>query len=378
MRRRNLFSTAPFTGRHPGHLAGHLAGPLVRLRRRLAMGMGTRAELWQLLSDILGSGLPLTEALDTVREGMRRTRQPALAGVLEEMRAGEFTADTAARLAFYVSGPERLILEGLGRLEAGAVFGAAARLMRNRMALRKAFTDAIALPVLLGFGLIGIVLFFGLELLPALEEVIDPGRIGGVQAWIMRATLAFSSNPALLALWGALGAVAIALALRYWTGPGRVWLDRVPPFSILRLQAGTGFLFAVIEYARMGEPVTTGLLERMAQATGPYEASRIRAVSAHLTRARDGNLGEAALLAGLGFPGDDVSVVLNALWNRENGIEMAGAFVERRLLRIEATVKARMAALNVILMIAVAATLLGLMSIALPIVDQINQQIGGV
>jgi len=159
--------------------------------------------------------------------------------------------------------------------------------------------------------------------------------------------------------------------MRFWTGTGRVIADRFPPFSVMRLQAGTGFLFAIIEYGHNGTAVTTALLERMARATGRYEASRIRAMIRPLERT--GNLGTAALSAGQGFPNDDIAVVLRVLWNRDNGIARAGMFLERRLDQIESTVKARMAVLNAVLLTLVTAVLVLLMSVMMPVFDQLNQ-----
>ena len=356
-------------------LSGDPVTGLALLRRRLAFGAATRAEVWQLLCDVLASGVELEEALDALIRGYLVTGRRNRAHVLAEMRAGVLDNAVSKRLSRYTSPPERLIMEGLGKQEASAVFNSAARLLRNRLALRKALHEAIAMPILLVAGLIGIVLFFGLELLPALAEVIDFDRLGGVQGSIVQGTLMFSSNPARLALILAGLIVALILMMRLWTGPGRAFADRFPPFSVMKLQAGTGFLFAVIEYGRNGTAVTPTLLERMAGVTGRYEASRIRALIEPMQA--DDNLGAAALKAEQGFPDNEIAVVLNVLWNREGGIDRAGDFLQRRLTQIESTVKARMAMLNVALMISVAGALLMLMSIALPIVEQINSSMGG-
>ena len=356
-------------------LSGDPVTGLALLRRRLAFGTATRAEVWQLLGDVLASDVDLEEALDARIKGYLITGRKSRAHVLAEMRAGALDNAASERLSRYTSPPERLILEGLGQQEASAVFTSAARLLRNRLALRKALHEAIAMPILLVAGLIGIVLFFGLELLPALAEVIDFDRLGGVQGLIVQGTLMFSANPARLALILAGLIVALILMMRLWTGPGRAFADRFPPFSVMKLQAGTGFLFAVIEYGRNGTAVTPALLERMAGVTGRYEASRIRALIGPMQA--DDNLGAAALAAGQGFPDDEIAVDLSLLWGRKDGIERAGDFLQRRLAQIESTVKTRMAMLNVTLMVSVAGALLMLMSIALPIVEQINSSMGG-
>lgn len=357
-------------------LSGAPVNGLALLRRKLGFGTAARAEVWQLLADVVESGIELEQALDALILGCLKTGRLARARVLAELRAAWLDNDLPDRLSRYALPPERLILDGLGALEAHVVFGSAARLLRTRLAMRKALSEALALPLLLVGGLIGIIVFFGLQLLPALSEVIDLDALGGLQGIIVQGTLGFSANPTRLGI-GIVGCIAgLGLLMRVWTGWGRVFADRFPPFSVMRLQAGTGFLFAVIEYGRGGRAITPDLLERMARAGGRYEASRIRALAGGL--AGNDNLGDAALEAGQGFPDDEMAVVLRLLWKRPGGIARAGDFLDRRLAQIETSIKARMAALNVLLMIAVATALLGLMSIALPIVDQINQQITGV
>ena len=346
------------------------------LWRRMSFGAYQRAEAWQLIADVLeGSGADLGEMMEAVAEGYALQGRRSVAGVLLEIRAGLGDARLAARLRPYCGTSERILFEGLGAQAPAPVFASAARLLRSQMAMRKAIWSAVALPLLLLAGFMGLLLFFGLTLLPALEEVIPLETLTGLQGWIVRSTLAFSANPLALGLWTLGGGAALWLMMRYWTGPGRAWADRAPPFSLMRLAAGAGFLFAVVEYGRSGQAVTTRLFERMALAAPPYARSRIRALARVYTQA-GGNLGEASLLAGQGFPALELVAVLRTLWNRPDGIARVGSVLERWLARIEETVRRRMMVLNGLLLAAIAAALVGLMSIALPIVDQINRSVG--
>ena len=355
-------------------LSGEPVTGLALIRRRLGFGAATRAEVWQLLADVVEAQVPLNEATDALIEGYLRSGRRGRALVLAEMRSGLSDGRTGDRLAPYISAPEKLIFDGLEAQKAHVVFGSAARLLRNRLALRKALSEAIAMPVLLVAGLIGIVLFFGIELLPALAEIVDFETLPPLQDITVSVTLALADNPGRLALWIAAVMAGLVTLMRVWTGPGRALADRVPPFSVMKLQAGTGFLFAVIEYGRNGTGITSDLLERMASVTGRYEASRIRALIAPFRRS--GNLGTAALEAGQGFPDTDLAVVLRTLWNRAGGIARAGEFLERRLTQIESNVKARMAVLNAILLALVAVVLVLLLSIMMPVFDQLNQGAG--
>ena len=355
-------------------LSGDAVRGPARLRRRLAFGPKVRADVWQLIADVVKAGISIQVTTETLAEGFRRSGRKGRALVLAELRAGVLDGNAGERLAPYVSPAERLILERLGKQKAHAVFDSAATLIRNRLALRKAMSGALAMPLLLAAGLVAIILFFGLQLLPALSQVIELDAITGWQGWIVQGVLAFSANPQRLAAILGGVATAVVVSMRLWTGPGRAFADRFPPYSLMRLQAGTGFLFAVIETGRGGTAVTPALLERMAKTTGRYEASRIRALVPGLERT--GNLGTAALEAGQGFPADETALVLQCLWNREGGIKSAGEFLERRLAQIESEVKARTAVLNAVLLVACTAAFLALISIALPVVDLIDSSMG--
>ena len=357
---------APLSGDRPGFGA--------RLWRGLAFGTVTRAETWQLLADVTKAGVPPDRAIETLIGAWRRPGRTGRAFVLAEMRAGLFDGNAGERLAPYVSAAERLLLEGLRKQDASAVFGGAARLLRNRMALRKALLGAVAMPLLLFAGLVAMVIFFGRQLLPSFAQIVDFETLPPLQDAVVTVTLAISGNPLALAWWIGGLAAALAALTRLWTGPGRALADRFPPFSVVRLQAGTGFLFALTEYGNAGVAITPRTLDAMANATGRYEASRIRAIRSHFERT--GNMGTAALAAGQGFPDDELAVVLQVFWNEEDGVRRSGEFLERRLERIEDNVRARMAILNVLLMVVIAAALLALMSVALPLFDQLNAAMG--
>lgn len=342
--------------------------------RKLAFGPNVRVEVWQLLADVTQSGVSLDRTVEALMRSYHGSGRKARAMVLAELVAGLAARGMGARLVPYVSPAERLIFEGLDRTQAPITFTSAARLLRTRLALRKALTEAIAMPILLTLSLFGLMIFFGLELLPAFAEIVDFDDLPTVQGVTVAVTLAFAAHPLRLALWLTGFVLFLLILMRVWTGWGRTFADRFPPFSVMRLQAGTAFLFAVIEHGRTGGAVTPALMERMAQATGRYEASRIRALAGPLER--DDNLGTASLEAGQGFPDRDMAVVMQLLWSRENGIERAGAFLTRRLEQIETAVKTRMAVLNGVLLTLVTVVLVLLLSIMMPVFDQLNAGTG--
>lgn len=357
----------------PQVLAGKPARGVSRAWRRALFGPATRAEVWQLLADVLeGSGEDLGRMMEAVAEGYAVQGRKTVAAVILEIRAGLGVGAVDERVRPYCGGPERILFGGLRKQKAGKVFMSAARVLQSQLAMRKAVLGAIALPALLVAGFVGLLFFFGLQLLPALSGIIAFETLPPFQGWIVRSTLAFAADPLASVAWIAGGVGALLAAMRWWTGPGRSQADRLPPFSLVKLQTGAGFLFAIVEYGRSGQAVNTELIERMADVAGPYGRSRIRALARRYAAA-GGNLGEAAALAGQGFPAPELSAVLRTLWNKPGGFDAIGGVLERWLSRIEDSVKAKMAILNVALMGLMAAAMVSLMSIALPIFDQINQ-----
>ena len=113
----------------------------------------------------------------------------------------------------------------------------------------------------------------------------------------------------------------------------------------------------------------------MARTAPPYARSRILAIAREYESAGL-NLGAASIRAGQGFPAPELSVVLRMLWNRKDGITRVGAFLERWLARVEDRVQAAMAVVNAALLTLVAAVLVALLSIMMPVFEQLNQGVG--
>lgn len=354
-------------------LRSRAGGSRMPIMGRLVFGVRQRAEVWQLLADVLeGSGDDLGRMMDAVAEGYELQGRKLIAAVLRDIRAGIGSASLTTRLQPYCGTAERILFNGLGVQNEAAVFGAAARLLRSQMRMRKAVWGAVAMPTLLFISFIGLLLLFGMSLLPTLAQLVDFSALPALQGWIVSSTIAFAASPFRLVIWIGCTAIGLAALMRYWTGLGRAAADRFPPFSVQRLQAGAGFLYAVVEAGRSGQPITTQMIAGMAETAPPYARSRIRALARWFTAAGN-NLGDASLMAGQGFPSLELVAVLRTLWNKPDGIDRIGAVLERWLGRIEETLKSTMAVLNGALLLLITIALLGLMSVALPIVDQINR-----
>ena len=339
--------------------------------KRAAFGPAVRAEVWQLLADVMDSGVQFSRALETLADSYDLQRRGLLAEVMRDLRRSVTENRVQERFGLYMGTAERLLWRGYERQDVGHICRSCARILRLQQNIRSSILKAIAQPILLLMGIVALLMIFGHQLFPALSDIVAFERLPASAETIVSLTLSFAAKPYAVAGW--IGALigGMILSMRYQTGPMRRVLDRFPPWSLMRLSQGAGFLMAVIEYGRTGQRVNTALLDDMALTAPPYAKSRIHALMINFVPSGT-NLGEASIRAGQGFPSEELAVVLRILWNEQGGIERAGLFVDRWLARVEDTIKARMATLNAALLVLMASILIGLLSVALPMVEQIS------
>ncbi|WP_419738606.1 hypothetical protein [Ruegeria sp.] len=356
-----------------GLMPGRRAPTHLRLMRRLAFTRSVRAETWQLLADVLAEGgTDLVEALEALAGAYRARGRPTIAAVLEDLRASIARNRFEERLADYTGADEQIVFQGYRQVEIARVMRGAARILQMQIAIRTAIVNAVALPILLLTGLIGLLFLFGLQLYPALTGIVDLDTLPRFHQHVIALVSGFTARPWIPVVALAAMAGGLAWALPNWAGRGRVLADRMPPFALARLMAGAGFLFATVEAGRAGQGITTRFFRDMAARSRPYARSRIGRIADMFERGGL-NLGTACRLAEQGFPAPELGPILEMLWNRQGGIEKTAGFLDRWLARIETTIKVRMVLLNAVLLAFIATAMLVLMSVALPIVDQITR-----
>lgn len=156
-------------------------------------------------------------------------------------------------------------------------------------------TYPISMSLLLG----GVIYFLSTQFVPPLLA------IHGDRPWVGEAgqAIAFLQGArwgAPLTLAGLVGlGLAISLTLGRFRGPARTLLDAIPPWSVHRVVAGTGFLAAVIVLMESGRGLVEALdLTRLG--APPYLAVKIDKVRAAMREGED--FGAALLRTGDQFP----------------------------------------------------------------------------
>ena len=340
--------------------------------RFLAAGTEARIDIWYLLHDLLQGGLGLRDALgvvmqaksrETFRVRMLRDWQTALAS------GGD---DFAVEVSRWVPASEAMVFYGLGRARAEVLLMAAARVAEMRSKQVRAVANALFWPLVIFVGCIGMTWFMGYEVIPAMLEVSDRSRWdiwSRSLAWVSEG---FYANDVETGIAFLLSLFAFRLAVLRWTGRGRVFADRIPPFSLYRTLSGSGFLFVCVEFLRMGVDLNRDTFEQFERGASPYVRSRMRRVRELMLNEGLG-FGAALGASGQEFPDKTLVAVAGAMDGRADWEETLAGFVERWVERSEAMMRMRTMVLNTVLMAVGTAQMLLIMWVSFDISTQVQR-----
>jgi type II secretory pathway component PulF len=179
----------------------------LRARRR-----EVKSDLFDSLSTMLDSGLPLTESLDALIESSRGRPRSMLVQVREGVRSGRELAEAMADHASWFD-PVELALVRAGQ-HAGDLAGVL-RTLADRHArsgeLSQKLIGALAYPALVACVGIGVVVFLSTKTLPDLVQILDGA---GVQTPRLTAiVMSVGQTLASIGIWLLLGAVILIVAL---------------------------------------------------------------------------------------------------------------------------------------------------------------------
>lgn len=275
---------------------------------RLQFGAPVRMRTYRKIAKMLGNGLPLLKVLEELQlraaHGGRRPHEP-LAIVLDDCRRLVQNGRSLSEgLAAWAPPTERMILmagEQAGRMEAALLdlIG----VMQAGRRIRAVIVAGLAYPIAVTVLLLAYVYLFGARVIPEFTRIVDPAHWHGAarSLYVLSGLVRNWMAHVVVAL--ALAAVALAAALPRWRGGVRVLCDRMAPFSIYRLVAGSSFLMAFSALQSAGVTVERSLT-RMAELAQPWLRERLDGA---LLGVRSGlNCGEALRNAGYDFPSPEV------------------------------------------------------------------------
>lgn len=275
---------------------------------RMQMTETTRLRLYRKIAKMLANGLPLLKVLEELRDrashGGRKPNE-SMAIVLEDCKRmvqnGHMLAEA---LAAWVPKTEQMIImagEQSGRLENTLL--SLTEVVQSSRKIKSVILGGIAYPLAVFALTIVYVYLFGTRVIPQFARMVDPEKWHGVAKSLYLMSL-FVQNwmPLVVAVLVAFVIVVFA-SMPFWRGNLRVLVDRIPPFSIYRLMAGSSFLMAFSALQFAGVTVEKSL-SRLADMAQPWLRERLDGA---LLGVKSGlNCGEALRNSGYGFPSREV------------------------------------------------------------------------
>lgn len=267
-----------------------------------------RLAMYRKIAKMLANGLPLLKILEELRDrASDNGRKPneAMAIILDDCRRmvqnGRLLSEA---LESWVPRNEQMIImagEQSGRLETTLVSVIDVVLAGKK--IKNVILGGIAYPAAIFTLIIVYIYVFGTRVIPQFTRLVDPVNWHGaakslyimsqvVQNWMLYIVVALVAIVA-----------AILVSMPIWCGNVRVFFDRFAPYSIYRLNIGSGFLisFSALQFA--GITVEKALI-RLSDRSDPWLRERLDGA---LLGIRSGlNCGEALRNAGYDFPSKEI------------------------------------------------------------------------
>lgn len=321
-------------------------GVLSSLMRARAFGKRIRVEFYRDMFLMQRGGVSKLDALRTIERTYTRRLdfidglppalgnvvrrfipQPAMVQVAQEgiagVRAGR-SLDKA--LGTWVPPAETALLAaGEASGELVPAYTRAIKLIESQEGMWSAAIAGCAYPValivMLGYTLV----VFATDMVPALAGTVKPESLGFAGTFVVALSQFVAEWWRILFFLIMALTVAVFLSLPTYTGPGRVWLDRLPPWSIYRQIHGALFLSSFSTLQRSGMPIEK-CLTTLADSASPWLRSRIEAA---LYGVRQGyNLGRSLRNAGYEFPDRSSLAMLELFCSQARYVETLEEFAQ--------------------------------------------------
>lgn len=303
-----------------------------------------RRRLWLKLAKLIGNGVQILQALDSIRErriASGSEKEPEALALSEWLAAMKNGARLSKAMEEWVTLEEMMLIsagEQSGTLE--TALRSAARVMEARKRITGAVYAGLAYPFVLILMAIGVLFMFGFKIVPAFTAVLAGAEWHG-----MAQGMIWMSDFARNWLWLLVLLIIAAITVFFTTlarfdGPLRVQLDRYAPYSIYRIMQGSTWLIALSAMVEAGLRIEVAL-EQLAENAGPWLRQRIETCLVGMRAGRP--MGDALARSGYDFPDreiiEDLSVY-SSLSGFEEALSMLGReWIDESVAQIEARMK---------------------------------------
>jgi type II secretory pathway component PulF len=201
----------------------------------------------------------------------------------------------------------------------------AKKIVTRKSEMRKLLVKSLSYPAVLWMSMFGLLYYAAKNVMPQLIKMTKPEN-WDTSAQIMNVlTIVVGQHGSAVLIAATLGVGTVIWTMRNVTGIVRVYLDRVPPWSILRMVYGTAFVsnYGVLQASGI-KPVV--ILEAEARNANPYMRERLEGALMGLKNGL--NIGEALDRSGHEFPSREAIEYLRVIANLDGGPEQMMEFAE--------------------------------------------------
>lgn len=301
---------------------------------KLMFGKSERLSSYKKIASLVGNGIPIDQALTQLykrasKNGTKNEEPQAIVfgDIIVGIRNGKSLAESMRNWAPV---NERMIISA-GEKSGDLVVAlrSVCEVSESSSKMMGAVMGSVLYPIALLAAAIGVLMMFGIKVIPMFAKVSNPEEWGGA-AYSMYWVSEFVKGPWLWVDLGVLFAAVITIIVTLPTlrGPIRVKLDRIPPWSTYRIFMGSGFVLSLSALIKAGVPLQKALLELRANAN-PWLKERI---DGGINGAKAGlNLGVAFDRAGHGFPDKEIIEEL-IIYSNQSGFDAALEIIGREWL----------------------------------------------
>ena len=274
-----------------------------RYLARLSFSSKVRERFWRKLASQQRHNMPLDESLLLFAKQARARKslhERCYLDIRDRLALGK---DIGNALYGYASAEEILLISSSqkgGNLPEGLML--ASELIVAKRKIIGAVVNALAYPAVLIGVLVAFLYVIGTVVMPQLTAITDPTRWQGPALALYRVSQLVNSPYGIVCLAGFLASIFLAVfSFPRWTGQGRYWADKCPPWSIYRLLVGVSWLHTVATLMFAGRKLIE-ILDAMLKdrSSTPYLRWVLRRIQIYA--ARGANLGDALLATKLQWP----------------------------------------------------------------------------
>lgn len=280
------------------------AESLKRLNAKMAFDGKARARIYRKLAKFLTNGMSLGDALSEMHnvaiDDGKNPKDP-IGYILKEWSRKISNGESLGRaISGWVPGGDRIVIEAgetAGKLPKALLD--ALYIQSSGKKIKREIQSGVAYPVFLSLLAIGLLVIFGKWIVPAFADIMPRENWTGT-AGFMAGVADFVDTGLIPTILAVISIICVMMySLPRWTGATRVKFDNYPPWSLYRLNAGSGFMLSLSALLRAGVKIPD-ILRILLRGATPWYHERI---STTLSYVQNGaNIGEALYKTKKNFP----------------------------------------------------------------------------